>query len=429
MKSSFGSGGAATDVSDSDRSEAFHVSKETFLAERGLFLNLRPPATGAWQTGADVSSVGARACECADAVRLVMTVEDTGIGIAPPAQARLFQPFFQADSGTAREYGGSGCGLSISQKLVGLMGGKMAFSSEVGAGSIFAFDVCLHIPSAKLAATRGRPSLAAGGSVPAAILPPSPSSLSTGGSVVVDITPRPRTECMSSAVSESAIPAPANGTKSGTKPTDGLGDSLQGMEALVVAPHSVRLRVAVNSARRIGMRVSGVENFTQGLEVLRNAGATAEPPASTRQSGSRRIHAVDDVSPEHVTSAQSHNMETSFRLVLVDLDSAPLDDICAFAQALRGGSTPDKAIPLVALASKCDEASEARVREAGFNHVVPKPLREGSLGVQLRQAMGIGLRKSTARNNKEISPSIKGRRVLTVDDTMLNLKVCAAQST
>ncbi|GAQ81949.1 histidine kinase [Klebsormidium nitens] len=424
---SFGSGGPATDGNDFDCSVS-HVSQGTFLAERGLFLNLSPPSTAAWQTGADVSAVSARACECADAVRLVMTVEDTGIGIPPRRQARLFQPFFRGDSGTgtAREYGGSGCGLSISQKLVGLMGGKMAFFSEVGAGSIFAFDVCLHTPSAKLAATRGRPSLATGGSVPAAICLPSPSPLAAGGAVIVDITPRPRVECTSSAVVDSAIPAPVTGTKNGTKPMDGTDDTLQGMEMLVVAPHSVRLRVALSLARRIGMRAIGVDSFAQGLEALRKEGATVELATNIKPSGLRKVHAVNDVSPGHVASAQTHSPRTPFRLVLVDLDSAPLDEVCAFAQALRGVSMLGKTIPLVALASKCDGASEARIREAGFGHVVPKPLREGSLGVQLRQAMGIELRKSTARNNKEISPSIKGRRVLAVDDTLLNLKVASS---
>jgi signal transduction histidine kinase len=66
-------------------------------------------------------------------------VIDSGIGIAPEAQAKLFQPFTQAEFGTSREYGGTGLGLSIARQLVELMGGKIGFSSVPGQGSQFEF--------------------------------------------------------------------------------------------------------------------------------------------------------------------------------------------------------------------------------------------------------------------------------------------------
>ena len=64
-------------------------------------------------------------------------VEDTGIGIAPEAQARLFQPFAQADASTTRRFGGTGLGLSIVRRLAGLMGGEVGLRSQPGAGSLF----------------------------------------------------------------------------------------------------------------------------------------------------------------------------------------------------------------------------------------------------------------------------------------------------
>ena len=66
-------------------------------------------------------------------------VSDTGIGIAPPDLARLFQPFTQAESSTSRRYGGTGLGLTISRQLVELMGGSMDVVSTVGEGSKFSF--------------------------------------------------------------------------------------------------------------------------------------------------------------------------------------------------------------------------------------------------------------------------------------------------
>jgi signal transduction histidine kinase/CheY-like chemotaxis protein len=78
-----------------------------------------------------------------DRVSLRFSVVDTGIGISPEKQAKIFRPFTQGDGSTTRQYGGTGLGLSICQQLVELMGGRLWVESEPQGGSAFHFVVTL----------------------------------------------------------------------------------------------------------------------------------------------------------------------------------------------------------------------------------------------------------------------------------------------
>jgi len=129
-------------------------------------MNLLGNAIKFTQAGSVILKVEPRRGDAAP-TSLQFTVTDTGIGIAPDKLPGIFEPFTQADSSTTRRFGGSGLGLTISRRLVELMGGRIWVTSQVDVGSTFAFSVPFEVWSA----VRG-PEAAPTGAHPSAPLPP-----------------------------------------------------------------------------------------------------------------------------------------------------------------------------------------------------------------------------------------------------------------
>jgi PAS domain S-box-containing protein len=131
-----------------------------------VLLNLLGNAIKFTQSG-EVSLRVARDADSSIPTALRFTVSDTGIGIPAEKLGRVFERFTQADSSTTRRFGGSGLGLTISKRLVELMGGRIWVKSEAGKGSMFAFAVPFEIwaaanrPAAMPVGTGPEPPLAA----------------------------------------------------------------------------------------------------------------------------------------------------------------------------------------------------------------------------------------------------------------------------
>ncbi len=100
---------------------------------RQVLLNLAGNALKFTETGGVTLTVAPGA----SGDEIVIRVDDSGIGIAPEAQARIFREFEQADEMVARQHGGTGLGLAISDRLIRMMGGRIALSSTPGLGSTF----------------------------------------------------------------------------------------------------------------------------------------------------------------------------------------------------------------------------------------------------------------------------------------------------
>jgi signal transduction histidine kinase len=88
---------------------------------------------------------------------VAIRVSDTGIGISPEHQKRLFQPFVQGDSSTTRRFGGTGLGLSIARRLAEMMGGRLTLESREGVGTTLSFVAAFPLASDRAQASLAKP--------------------------------------------------------------------------------------------------------------------------------------------------------------------------------------------------------------------------------------------------------------------------------
>jgi signal transduction histidine kinase/ActR/RegA family two-component response regulator len=265
------------------------------------------------------------------AVRLRLTVSDTGIGMSRETQSRLFQAFTQADESMTRRFGGSGLGLAICQQLVGLMQGEIGVDSEPGQGTRFWFSVELQ-PVLRTASSSG----------PLAQSAPAPALLDDGergpdGAPAAAATPVHPAVCAGPSAAASVGPSPT---------------PLPPLHAHLLLAEDNPVNQAV--ARRI------LTGFGCTVEVV--------------DDGAKALEAVQ----------RSH-----FDGVLMDCQMPVMDGFTA-TQAIRAWETGDASRrPLVIVALTANAMADDRIAclAAGMDEHLSKPYRRDQIHAMLQRLL------------------------------------------
>ncbi len=346
-----------------------------------------------------------------------LSVSDTGVGIEPEAQGRLFQPFVQADGSTTRRFGGTGLGLAISRELVELMGGRIGLSSEPGRGSTFHVELSL-------------PKILPGLALPAEVAPPADAPV-----LVVDDHPASLrvlvAQIRSFGLDADGLPdgasalaaledAAARGRPRAALVMDRFMPGIDGLELARRArarPALAGLRIVLlTSAARLGeadiareagvdaivVKPAGLHQLRRCLSGLLRAPETASAPfAATGENlvaapgSALHVLLVEDnavnqkVARRHLAKL-GHSSDLAengvqalerlaarpYDLVLLDCQM-PVMDGFETARQIRSGTVPgvDPGLPLVALTAFAMEEDRRRCLEAGMDDVLTKPIR------------------------------------------------------
>ncbi|MEJ7138494.1 response regulator [Amphibiibacter pelophylacis] len=356
-----------------------------------------------------------------DQVRLTFEVSDTGIGIAPENQQRIFEGFTQAESHISRQFGGTGLGLAICQRLVDLMGGELNLLSEPGEGSTFYF--ILDLPLAQAPADSARNS---------DIAPPPGAYV-----LVVDdnAVAREIMQHMGRALGwtvrsvssgEAALAQLARDQASGTPPDavlidwlmpglDGLATARRIEEQSLLPPQSLRLLLTAHSAEMMARQSEADRALLDGylikpvtpatlreglraaqLERQQRSSPHAGAAAPRLRLAQRRLLLVEDnpinqqVAVEllesegaqvEVASNGQEGVErllatlqpdaTGFDAVLMDLQMPVLDGLTATRRLRENPSL--RQLPVIAMTANTHASDRAACTEAGMDDHVGKP--------------------------------------------------------
>jgi signal transduction histidine kinase/DNA-binding response OmpR family regulator len=374
----------------------------------------------------------------ADEVELRFEVRDSGIGLSPDDQARLFQPFSQADGSTTRRYGGTGLGLSISRQLVSLMGGVIGVRSAPDLGSTFEF-------TARFRRKPGSPSAPASGALASANLLVVDGHRTSRRGLQILLGSHGASCLTAASAAEAATVAHRARARGTTFDLAVIDARLTGSDAVVLA-RQVRESTGLPGSRIILLgslqdRAAFRENcLRHGYAFLHKpiarrqllarcsgiltpvAATIALPPpvpGSPSPTGPgdfaggrilvaednpvnervvreflRRLNIEPTVVPNGALAVEAVRRE-SWALVLMDCHMPVMDGFQATAAIRALGFTSDR-LPVIALTASAMADDRTRCLEAGMDDFLTKPLRSEALTSVLTRWMRPGSRPAAA---------------------------------
>ncbi|KAG9232421.1 hypothetical protein BJ875DRAFT_79625 [Amylocarpus encephaloides] len=279
--------------------------------------------------------------ETADTFEAKFVVEDTGIGIEEEVRKHLFKPFSQADSSTARRFGGTGLGLTISKNLVDLMHGRITLESTLGTGTTATF----WIPFRKPQYHDGPATLIDIGSLPDRLQ--SEMSVSCNSSDYEQLLGTPPTHSPISGNRSRQKLA----TVSMTPPELELSTTERArIRVLLVEDNAINQQIALRTIRKLGFIVSAVWNGKEALDYLEAADAPNPP------------HAKPDI-------------------ILMDVQMPIIDGYQA-THLIRHHSPYNalaKNIPIVAMTASAIQGDREKCKKAGMDDYLAKPVKGKTL--------------------------------------------------
>ena len=331
--------------------------------------------------------------------RVTFTVADTGIGISADQLDAIFEEFAQADASTTRHYGGSGLGLSISSKLVEMMGGEMTVESELSVGSTFSFTIdlptappALEVPPAMpkgssilwltddAASRRGAVQLVAGrGLVPHMLssVEEAAQELSVSGApfaaIVVDLNDSALDIAWE--VARDSAGSPILVVTPGGQRGDGARCRRLGIAGYLTGPV-----VPSDIADALDAVVAGVPELVtrhwlnerrKTLQVLVADDSETNRTLLSRMleaRGHRALLAIDGRAVMDVLATEEVD------LVLLDLHMPRLDGYDT-ARQIRDLPTSTAGVPIIAVSGSVSDAGKRKCWELGINDFVAKPFR------------------------------------------------------
>lgn len=333
--------------------------------------------------------------------RLHVTVEDTGIGIAPEHVEHIFGEFNQVESAEDRRYQGTGLGLAITRRLIERMEGRLWVESEPGQGSCFGF--ALALPVAEATAAPGLPTalhhvlLAEANPVNRAILERQLHQLG-----IAVRHHRPGLDTAPDASVDLFLIDADPGAEDGLALLSDL--RAQGHSApalLMAAPDAIaRAEAAVEQGLAQAVLAKPVLRADLFAGLMRMTGARLPAPADTPHPAPRqqlRVLAAEDNRTNQLVLAkmlrdldidlrfaedgrQAVDLWRSFHPDLIFMDiSMPVMDGCAAARSIRDAEGSLAHVPIIALTAHAMEEDGDRIRASGMDHHLTKPLRRSAI--------------------------------------------------